>query len=60
MKKLILVGVLALAVGYAYGYGDSQAGRPQIGARILNSFGMSKMKDAQNARERRVQDIIKD
>jgi hypothetical protein len=59
MKRLILALIVGLALGYNWGYGEGTARKPSIVARTLDRFGSSKLKDAQEAQERRVQDAGK-
>jgi hypothetical protein len=56
MKRVIFALILGAAAGYRFGYGDGTEGRPSIMARTLDRFGTSKVKAAQDARERRVQE----
>jgi hypothetical protein len=54
MKRVILALLVGLAMGYGWGYGDGNDGKPTIVARTLDRFGTSKIKAAQDAREKRV------
>ena len=56
MKKLILALIVGLVMGYHWGYGDGTGGQPSIVSRTLNRFGTSKIKAAQEARERKVEE----
>jgi hypothetical protein len=56
MKRAILALLVGLALGYRWGYGDGDQGRPSIVARTLDRFGTSKIRDAQDARDKRVQE----
>jgi len=59
MKRVLLALIVGVALGYNWGYGEGTNGRPSIVARTLDVFGTSKVKEAQEARERRVQDASK-
>jgi hypothetical protein len=59
MRRLVLAVIVALAAGYSWGYDEGVAGKGSIVERTLERFGTSKIKDAQDARERRVQDASK-
>jgi hypothetical protein len=59
MKRVLLALIVGAALGYTWGYGEGTDGRPSIVARTLDMFGTSKIKDAQEARERRVQEASK-
>jgi hypothetical protein len=59
MKKLILGALIGIAVGYSCGYDDAESGVPPITTRALDKFGVSKVRDAQTAREKRQQDAGK-
>ena len=54
MKRVILALIIGFAVGYKWGFGDGTDGRPSIVERTLDKFGTSKVKAAQEARQRRV------
>lgn len=59
MKRVVIALIVGLAAGYSWGYGDGDNGKGTIVERTLERFGTSKIKDAQDARERRVQDASK-
>jgi hypothetical protein len=59
MKKLMAGLLLGLAAGYTVGYQDAESGRATVAARALDRFGVSKVKSAQEARERRQDEAIK-
>ena len=59
MRRLVVGVIVALALGYSWGYGEGASGKPTIVARTLDRFGTSKIKAAQDAREQRVQDASK-
>jgi hypothetical protein len=59
MWKLLVVLIIGLAMGYRWGYDEGSTGKPSIVARTLDHFGMSKIKAAQEAREKRVEDASK-
>lgn len=56
MVRVIVALIIGLALGYKLGYGDADAGRPTIISRTLDKFGTSKVKAAQEAQEKRVQE----
>jgi hypothetical protein len=59
MRRLVAGVIVALALGYSWGYSEAAAGKPTIVARTLDRFGTSKIKAAQDAREQRVLDASK-
>ncbi len=59
MIRLIAAVIVALIVGYSWGYGDGTKGNGTVFERTLEKFGTEKVRAAQDARERRVQDAIK-
>jgi hypothetical protein len=59
MRRLVVVLIVGLAMGYSWGYQDGNGGKGTVFERTLQKFGTSKIKDAQDARERRVQDASK-
>jgi hypothetical protein len=59
MKKAVVALLIGLAMGYRWGYGDGTGKRPSVAARALDRFGVSKLRDAQATRERRVEDASK-
>ena len=56
MVRVIVALIIGCALGYKLGYGDGEAGRPTVVARTLDKFGTSKVKAAQEAQEKRVQE----
>jgi hypothetical protein len=54
MKRVILALIIGVAVGYKWGFGEGTDGRPSIVERTLDRFGTSKVKAAQETRQRRV------
>jgi hypothetical protein len=59
MKKLVVALILGVAAGYHWGYNEGSDGKPSIVARSLDHFGHSKIKAAQEANEKRIQDASK-
>jgi hypothetical protein len=59
MWKLLVALIIGLAMGYYWGYDEGSSGKPSIVARSLDHFGTSKLKAAQEAREKRVEDASK-
>lgn len=59
MKRVIVALLVGLAAGYHFGFDDATFGRPSFAERTLDRFGSSKIKNAQAARERRVQEAGK-
>ena len=59
MRWLILALFIGLAMGYHWGYDDGSTGKKSIAMRTLDRFGTSKVKAAQEARERRVEEASK-
>jgi hypothetical protein len=59
MKRVVLALVIGLALGYKWGYGEGTDGKPSVVARTLDRFGTSKVKAAQEAQEKRVQEASK-
>jgi hypothetical protein len=56
MKAIIIGLLIGLSVGYWQGYSDAKIGRPNIAVRTLNSFGVAKIKAAQDAAEKRTEE----
>ena len=52
MKPLIVGLLLGLAVGYWQGFGDGRHGKDNVAVRALNAFGVSKIRAAEESRER--------
>jgi hypothetical protein len=59
MKRVIASLIIGLALGYQWGYREGDAGKPTIITRTLDRFGASKIKAAQEAREKRVEEASK-
>lgn len=49
--KYVLVLVLGLAIGYAWGYGEARDGKSSLMTRALDKFGVEKVRDASAKRE---------
>jgi hypothetical protein len=58
MRNLLLGALIGLTAGYCWGYDEGEVGKPTIAERALDRFGVSKVKEAQDARERKQQDAI--
>jgi hypothetical protein len=56
MKRVLLALIVGVVLGYTWGFGEAADGQPSIVARTLDMFGTSKVRAAQEARERRVQE----
>ena len=56
MKAIIIGLLIGLSVGYWQGYSDAKIGRHNIAVRTLNSFGVAKIKAAQDAAEKRTEE----
>jgi hypothetical protein len=56
MKRFIVALIVGVALGYRWGYVDGNEGRGTIISRTLDRFGTSKIKNAQDTRDKRVQE----
>lgn len=56
MRRMIVALIVGLALGYHWGYGDGNGGRPTVASRALEQFGTSKVRAAQQANEKRIQE----
>jgi hypothetical protein len=59
MKRLILVLLVGLAMGYRWGYDDGNGGKATIVSRTLDRFGTAKVKAAQEANTKRIDEASK-
>jgi hypothetical protein len=59
MKRIVLALIVGLVMGYHMGYGDANDGKGSIVSRTLDRFGTSKVKAAQDAREKKVEEAGK-
>ena len=59
MKRVILALLVGLAAGYHYGFDDATVGRDSIMSRTLDRFGTSKIRNAQEAQDRRILEASK-
>ena len=59
MKRIIVALLVGLAAGYHYGFDDATTGRESIVSRTLDRFGTSKIRNAQAAQDRRIQEASK-
>jgi hypothetical protein len=56
MRRAIVALIVGLALGYHWGYGEGNAGMKSIASRTLDRFGTSKVRAAQEANEKRIQE----
>ena len=60
MRRAIAALIVGLALGYtwgySWGYGDGNDGRPSVASRVLERFGTSKVRAAQEAHDQRIQE----
>jgi hypothetical protein len=56
MRRAVVALIVGLALGYHWGYDDGHSGQPTVVARTLDRFGTSKVRAAQEAQERRVEE----
>ena len=56
MKPLVVGLLLGLAVGYWQGFGEGRAGKQNVAVRVLNAFGVGKIKAAEDARAKRTEE----
>jgi len=56
MKKVMVALILGLAMGYHWGYYEGTDGKPSVALRVLDKFGVSKLRNAQDAQNRRVEE----
>jgi hypothetical protein len=59
MFKVLVALLIGLGIGYYWGYGEGFDKQPSVLARSLDRFGLSRVRQAQNSRERTVQDALK-
>jgi hypothetical protein len=59
MRRLIIGLILGLAMGYHWGYDEGSQGKDSVVAQTLERFGTSKIKAAQDARNKRVDEASK-
>jgi len=59
MWKVLVALIIGLGLGYRWGYGEGSTGKPSVAARTLDHFGASKLKAAEEAREKRVEEASK-
>ena len=59
MWKLLLALIIGLGMGYHWGYDEGSTGKASIVARALDHFGTSKLRAAQEARDKRIEDASK-
>lgn len=56
MRRVIFALAVGVAMGYNWGYGEGTAGTPSIVSRTLERFGTSKVKSAQDARNKKIEE----
>jgi hypothetical protein len=52
MIKLALVFVIGLGIGYSVGYREGAAGTPSVMQKLMSRFGVQKVQQRQENRER--------
>lgn len=57
MKKVAIALLLGLAIGYRWGFSDATLRKPSIAQRALDKFGATRIKNAQENRERQTDAI---
>jgi hypothetical protein len=53
---MILALCVGLAMGYHWGYDEGSAGKKSVAMRVLDRFGTSKVKAAQEEHEKRIEE----
>jgi hypothetical protein len=56
MKKLIVCLLMGVIGGYVWGYTEGHARKDNVAIRALNSFGVAKIRAAENTRQARVEE----
>jgi hypothetical protein len=59
MRKLLVALIVGLAMGYHWGYDEGSDGKPSIALRVLDKFGVSRLREAQENHDRRVEEASK-
>jgi hypothetical protein len=59
MVKLLAALIIGLGFGYYMGYDEGYRKEPSVVTRSLDYFGLSRVRHAQTARERNVQEALK-
>jgi len=59
MFKVLVAVIIGLAAGYHWGYGEGAGGQPSVVQRTLDRFGTSKIKAANDAQDKRIEEAGK-
>jgi len=59
MKKLLVCLLLGLGVGYVWGFGEGSRGQSNVAVRVLNKFGVAKLKEAERVRQARTEEAAR-
>jgi hypothetical protein len=59
MRRLVVGLIVGLAIGYQWGYGEGTDGKQSVVSRTLERFGTSKIRAAQDAQNKRVDEAAK-
>ena len=59
MKRVILALIVGVALGYNWGFGEGTDGKPSVVTRTLERFGTAKVKAAQDAHNKRIDEAGK-
>jgi CO/xanthine dehydrogenase Mo-binding subunit len=59
MRRLIIGLIVGAAMGYHWGYDEGSAGKPSVASRMLDHFGTTTIKAAQDAQNKRVEEAAR-
>ena len=59
ITKVIVLALVCLTAGYVWGFGEGSQGRKNVAVRVLNSFGVAKIKAAEEARQARTEEAAR-
>jgi hypothetical protein len=59
MKRLVVALIVGLSVGYNWGYGEGTGGKASVMTRTLERFGTGKVKAAQDAHNKKVDEAAR-
>ena len=59
ITKVIVLALVCLTAGYVWGFGEGSQGQKNVAVRVLNSFGVAKIKAAEEARQARTEEAAR-
>jgi len=56
ITKVLVLAIICLTAGYVWGFGEGSQGKHNVAVRVLNKFGVAKIRAAEEARQARAEE----